>query len=156
MRIVDLLAPSLVRVDAPWRSFDDTVAGLLGMVGPHHDLSAQQQADAVAGVLAREREASTALLEIAVGVPHARLPMLARPAVAVATSTAGLYEPVPTARIRVVALVLSPLAAIQSHLQILARLGALFRSDDLRSRLLRAPDADAAFAVLADFDRDPL
>ena len=153
MRAADLLVPSLVCVPAPWRTFEATVTGLLGLVRTHHGLTAEAEQRAIQAVLAREAEASTALLEIGVGVPHARLADVARPALAIAIAPAGLYEPVPLLRIGITALVLSPLTAVQLHLQTLAGLSLLFRSSDLRGALLRATDAEAAVAAITAYDR---
>jgi len=153
VRAVDLLVPGLIRVAPPWTTLDATVAGLVDALVAAGRLPAERRADAVRAVLQREAEASTAMLEIGVGVPHARLPGLDGSAVALALSAGGLYEPVPTVPIGIVALVLSPPSAIDDHLRLLAGLGTLLRSASLRAALLEAPDGTAALALLRDHDR---
>lgn len=148
MRFLAGLRPDLVRVVAPWRTFADTIAGLVGTLVAAGELPAARADDAVQAVTAREREASTALLDIHAGVPHARLDALAEPAVALAASAPGLYEAVPTVSIQIVALVLSPPQATTAHLETLAEIATLLRSAELRTALLTARDGDEALAAL--------
>jgi mannitol/fructose-specific phosphotransferase system IIA component (Ntr-type) len=93
------------------------------------------------------------VLEIGVGVPHARIDGLTGPVVGLAIAPAGLYEAAPTVPIRIVALVLSPLAALEDHLRTLADIATLLRSAELRTLLLRAADAPAVLDVLLRFAR---
>lgn len=153
MRVSDLLRPGLIRVPAPWHGFEAAVTGLVDAICAHDALPAADATRAVHAVVAREAEAPTTLLEIGVGIPHARLAGLARPALAIAAAPAGLYEPIPLLKIQIVALVLSPLAAVQSHLETLAGLSLLFRSAELRRSLLQAPDGAAALSLLAAHDQ---
>jgi nitrogen PTS system EIIA component len=104
-------------------------------------------------VLAREAVASTALLDIGAGVPHARLEGLPGGLVALAVSAPGLYEAVPTVPIQLVALVLSPPDSLTEHLELLAGVAMLLRSGELRNRLLAAPDAGTALRALRDHAR---
>ena len=108
MSFVTRLRPELIAIAPPWHGFRDTAAGLVGMLVGAKAIPAAQEPDAVRAVIAREHEASTAVLETGVGVPHARLGGLRETVVSLAVSRAGLYEPVPTVGIPIVALVLSP------------------------------------------------
>ena len=138
MSFVARLRPDLIRVAPPWRTFTDTVSGLVEML-------------ATAGALPADSEAvsaSTAPLDIYAGVPHARLAGLARPALAVAVSSSGLYEAVPTVPIQIVALVLSPPEATAAHLRVVAGIATLLRSSVLRAALLAAPDGAEGLAAL--------
>jgi nitrogen PTS system EIIA component len=152
VRVSELLRPSLVAAPAPWRSFDDTVRGLVRLVRPHQPLSLAQETHVAEAVLARETESSTAILEIGIGIPHARLPMLSRPWLALAVSAEGLYEAVPMVRIGIVALLLSPQSEVELHLQTLAAMSVLFRSRELRTSLLRAGDPGEALAIVANHE----
>src|SRR5438445_288997 len=111
MSFVARLRPELIRVAPPWRTFEETIAGLVAVLAGERLLPAAAQAAAIQAVTAREAASSTALLDIHAGVPHARLPGIKQPIAALATSPHGLYEAVPTVPIQVVALVLSPPAA---------------------------------------------
>jgi len=153
MPFVTRLRPAQIAVNPPWRTFGETIDGLLDRLVAGGLLAASTKADAAAAIRAREAEASTAMLEIGIGVPHARVDALEAPVVALAVSTAGLYEAAPTVPIRIVALVLSPSTSLEEHLRTLADIATLLRSTELRATLLRATDAGAALAVLVQSAR---
>lgn len=153
MSFVLRLRPELIALAPPWHSFRETVTGLIDLLVTAGDLARDAGPAAVRAVVARESEASTAVLEIGVGVPHARLADMTMPAVALAVSATGLYEAVPTVPINVVALVLSPPAATDHHLRILAGIATLLRSNDLRGAMLRAQTPDAVLAALTQHER---
>ncbi len=153
MSFVARLRPELIRVAAPWRTFEETVAGLVGLLARQQLLPATAEVAAIEAVTTREAASSTALLDIHAGVPHARLAAIAEPLAALATSPHGLYEAVPTVPIHVVALVLSPPAATATHLTILADIATLLRSPDLRAGLLSAGNSDDALRVLQSHTR---
>lgn len=149
MSFVDRLRPDLISFAPPWSSFPETVQGLVRTLVRAGAVPADAQAEAVRAILVRENASSTALLDIDAGVPHARLAGLPDSVVTLAISPAGLYEAVPTVRIHLVALVLSPPEGTTAHLRILAGIATLLRSRELRDALLGAGDAAGAFAVLA-------
>lgn len=148
MPFVSRLRPEQIVIAPAWRGFGATVDGLLARLVEVGLLSPAAGADAAAAVRAREREASTAVIETGVGVPHARIGGLAAPVVALAVAPAGLYEAAPTVPIRIVALVLSPTAALEEHLRTLADIATLLHSAELRALLLRAADGPAALQAL--------
>jgi len=153
MPFVSQLRPEQIVIAPGWHGFGATVDGLLGRLCEARLLSRGACADAARAVRAREAEASTAVLEIGVGVPHARITGLDAPVVGLAVSSAGLYEAAPTVPIRIVALVLSPIAAIEDHLRTLADIATLLHSAELRTLLLRARDEPTALDVLRRFTR---
>lgn len=148
MQVVPRLRPELIAIAPGWRGFREAVTGLVALGVAADAVPPARAGEAVRALVAREEEASTAILDIGVGMPHARLPGLARTVVALAAARAGLYEPVPTIAVQIVGLVLSPLAAIDEHLQVLANLATLLRSPALREALLDAADGGAALAAL--------
>jgi mannitol/fructose-specific phosphotransferase system IIA component (Ntr-type) len=148
MSFVSLLRPDVVHVSPPWHTFGETVAGLVDSLVRAGVLAPTAAAPAIGAVTARETEASTALLDIGAGVPHARLRGLDRAVGALVVSRAGLYEAFPTVTIHIVALVLSPPHAVADHLNVLASIATLLRSYELRAALLASPDPDAALAAL--------
>ena len=149
MSFVDRLRPDLVCFAPPWSSFPETVQGLVRTLVTSGGVPAAAEDEAVRAILLRENASSTALLDINAGVPHARLVGLPDSVVALAISPAGLYEAVPTVRIHLVALVLSPPQDTTTHLRILAGIATLLRSRELRDALLTAGDGPSAFAELA-------
>ena len=148
MRFVARLRPELIRITPPWRTFAETVAGLVAALAEAGELPPGAGPAAVQAIIAREVEASTALLEIHAGVPHARLAGLMQAVVSLAASPDGLYEAVPTVPIQIVALVLSPLDPTSTHLDTLAEVATLLRSGELRARLLAARDGVDGLAAL--------
>src|SRR5213596_1217441 len=102
MSFVARLRPELIRVAPPWRTFEETIAGLVAVLAGEHLLPPAAEPSAIQAVTAREAASSTALLDIHAGVPHARLPGITQPVAALAASPHGLYEAVPTVRIQVV------------------------------------------------------
>jgi len=148
MALTASLRPDLIAIAPTWRGFRQTVRGLVGLAVQASLVPAAREDEAVRAVLAREAEGSTAMLEIGVGVPHARLPDLRETVVVIGASRDGLYEPVPRVVVHIVSLVLSAPEATDEHLQTLAGIATLLRSPDLRAALLDAPDARAAYAAL--------
>jgi len=153
MRFVEYLREERVVLRPPWSTFDDTVAGLVGTLVADGSLRPADEAAALLAIRTREREASTAVLEIGIGIPHARMASVARPVVALAVSPAGFYEPVPTVRIRIVGLLLSPPAAGDEHLRLLGGMATLLRSQVLRDALITAPNATAVLDAFGRHDR---
>jgi mannitol/fructose-specific phosphotransferase system IIA component (Ntr-type) len=153
MPFVSRLRAEQIAITPGWRGFNATVDGLLGRLAGAGLISAAATEAAGAAIRTREHEASTAILEIGVGVPHARIDTITEPVVGLAVSAAGLYEAAPTVPIRIVALVLSPARALEEHLRTLADIATLLHSAELRTLLLRAGDAPAALATLMRFAR---
>jgi mannitol/fructose-specific phosphotransferase system IIA component (Ntr-type) len=148
MSFVARLRPELIAITPSWRGLRETVTGLVGLLVKGGAVPAAREGEAVRAVLAREAEASTAVLDIGVGVPHARLAGLGGTVVALGLSRPGLYEPVPALVVPIVGLVLSPPDGIDDHLRTLAGIATLLRSPVLREALLDAPDPRAALDAL--------
>jgi mannitol/fructose-specific phosphotransferase system IIA component (Ntr-type) len=103
--------------------------------------------DVLARLGEREQQGSTFLNE-GVALPHARLPGLTTPRVAVGLTHAGVLD-APTERpVEVVVLMLSPESGPASHLQLLAVAGRALQRRELRARLRTAKTGDDAFAIL--------
>jgi PTS system nitrogen regulatory IIA component len=111
-------------------------------------LPADRRDDVERAVARREAEGSTAVFEIGIGLPHARVAGLGGPLAALALAADGLYEAVPTVRIRIVALLVSPASATEAHLKLLAGVATTLRSPLLRATLLDAATPAEALAVL--------
>jgi mannitol/fructose-specific phosphotransferase system IIA component (Ntr-type) len=154
MPFVSQLRADQIVIAPGWQGFGATVDGLLARLGQAGLLTPALRDEAGRAIRAREAEASTAVLEIGVGVPHARIAGLAAPMVALAVAAPGLYEAAPTVPIRIVALVLSPIAAIEDHLRVLADIATMLHSAELRTLLLRARDPATALDVMRRFTRE--
>jgi mannitol/fructose-specific phosphotransferase system IIA component (Ntr-type) len=152
MSFVSRLRPELIAIAPPWRGFPDTIEGLVDALVDARAVPEAQRAEAVRAVVAREAESSTAVLDIGIGVPHARLAGLGKTVVALGLSPEGLYEPVPTVPIKIVGLVLSPSDA-GNDLRTLAGIATLLRSEPLRETLLRASEPAAVLQALGRHSR---
>jgi len=148
MSFATLLTSELIAIGPPWRTFASTIDGLVDLMVAANTLPAIRRDAVRQAVALREAEGSTAVSEIAIGVPHARVGGLPGPIVALAIAPDGLYESVPTVRIRIAALLVSPDAATESHLQLLAGVATTLRSAPLRGALLDARTPAAVLAIL--------
>jgi len=148
MSFATLLSSEVIAIAPPWRTFAETTAGLVERMVGTGLLPADRQGDVCAAIARREAEGSTAVLEIGIGLPHARVAGLTGPLAALALAPGGLYEAVPMVRIRIVALLVSSASATEAHLKLLAGVATTLRSPLLRATLLEAPTPAAALAVL--------
>lgn len=94
----------------------------------------------------REAESSTALGD-GIALPHARVPGLARGVAAVAKSEEGIPFPGRSEPVRLVFLLLSPVAG-RSHLDHLAEIAGLCNRASVIGDLIRAGDGAAMMAIL--------
>jgi mannitol/fructose-specific phosphotransferase system IIA component (Ntr-type) len=150
MSFATLLSSDVIVIAPPWRTFSGTIDGLVDLMVAAGTLPPTRRDDVRAAVAFREADGSTAVPEIAVSVPHARVAGLDAAIAALAVAPDGLYEPVPTVRIRIVALLVSPTAATEAHLKLLAGVATTLRSAPLRAALLEARTSEAALGVLRD------
>jgi mannitol/fructose-specific phosphotransferase system IIA component (Ntr-type) len=148
MPLADLLRPEHVYLDPPWTTFEEAVAGMVAGVARAGSIDPATCEPATEALLARERASSTAIPEIGLAIPHARLAGLRVPVAALAVAARGLYEAAPSLPIRIVALVLSPQQATEAHLQLLAGVATGLRSPALRTALLRASTPAEVLAAL--------
>jgi mannitol/fructose-specific phosphotransferase system IIA component (Ntr-type) len=148
MSLATMLTADLIAFAPPWRTFAVTIDGLVDLMVEARTLPGEWRDEVRRAVALREAEGSTAVPEIAVGVPHARVRGLPGPLAALAIAPEGLYEPVPTVRLRIVALLVSPNAATEAHLKLLAGVATTLRSAPLRGALLDARTPAQALAVL--------
>lgn len=143
-----MLTADAIAIAPPWRTFASTIDGLVDQMITAGTLAPEWRDEVRRAVTLREAESSTAVPDIAVSVPHARVRGLPAAAAALAIAPDGLYEPIPTVRIRIVALLVSPNSAIEAHLKLLAGVATMLRSAPLRAALLEAGSGAAALAVL--------
>jgi PTS system fructose-specific IIC component len=148
MALATILTADLIAIAPPWRTFASTIDGMVDLMVAAGMLSSARRDDVRLAVALREAEGSTAVSEIAIGVPHARVDGLSRPVAALAVAPEGLYEPVPTVRVRIATLLVSPNAATEAHLKLLAGVATTLRSAPLRAALLAARTPAAALAIL--------
>lgn len=101
----------------------------------------------LAAVLQREQQGSTFLNE-GVALPHARVPELPTPRVALALTRGGILDVQTQRPIESVFLLLSPTDNAAAHLQLLATAARALQNADLQRRLMKAPTPDVALAEI--------
>ena len=101
----------------------------------------------MARLIAREGQGST-FLNGGLALPHARLPGLIAPLVALALTRGGISDHAHEVPITLVLLILSPDDQPQAHLQLLAAAGRLGNDRELRRRLEAAADPQAVLDAI--------
>jgi two-component system sensor histidine kinase KdpD len=120
-------------------AYDEVIGALVRVLAAA--LPGGDMAPALAALAARERQGSTSLND-GLALPHARLPGLRAPLLALGLTRAGLGGD-PSRRI--VALLLSPEDEPGAHLRLLAAISRRCQDRDLRRRLENAGDSAAAW-----------
>jgi PTS system nitrogen regulatory IIA component len=96
----------------------------------------------------RERLASTGIGS-AVAIPHGRYDGVEELRAAVAICPAGVdFEAVDRLPVKILVGIVGPKSMPQKHLAALAGVSRFLRSEEKRSALLRAPDAESAYRTL--------
>ncbi|HAM35022.1 MAG TPA: hypothetical protein DEB40_07435 [Elusimicrobia bacterium] len=110
------------------------------------------EGETLKAVLDREAKLSSAVGRGA-AVPHARLPGLSRPLIAVGRFSRPVPCPTPdNIPVRLFFLILTPAATPVAQLKILGRIAALLTNENLRRKLLRAKTAEALLETLRTAD----
>jgi mannitol/fructose-specific phosphotransferase system IIA component (Ntr-type) len=148
MRVSDVLCAGGIVLRPPWHTFEEAASGLVDQLVRNGQLPPALAPSAVRAVCEREREASTAIVEIGVSIPHARIDGVQQLVAAVAGAPSAVYYHMTRVPITVMALVLSPPDQAAEHLNFLSALSMLLQSEALRRRLVNAADADAALTLL--------
>lgn len=101
-------------------------------------------------VLQRERASNTALSHD-VAIPHARTDQCDDIVIAVGRSNAGLdFEAKDNHPVRLIFLIGTPKQMVTDYLRVVGNLARLLRQDDLRQRLLDAPDPASFIKILEE------
>ena len=150
MRITEGLAVEAVMVRPPWRTFDEVITGLVGRLASCGSLPAALAEQAVHRIREREAIASTAMVDIGVSIPHARVEGIEGVVVALAVSPTVVYEVADGLPISIVALVLSSPSLTGEHLNFLPALSMLLQSEHTRDQLRHAADAAEAMQVVQE------
>ena len=148
MRVSDTLKAAAIITGATWPDFESAVEALVGKLVACGDLPARLEREAVRAVCARERMASTAMVDIGVSIPHSRLDGVERVVSALAVSPRAIYGASAGTPISIVALVLSPPALTGEHLNFLSALSLVLHSAGLRRLLQEAPTPEAALELI--------
>ncbi len=150
MRVSDVLVSGAVAVRPAWGTLDATIAGLTDLLVASGRLPGKLVQPAVARVREREAVASTAMVDIGVSIPHARLEGITGVIAAIAVSPHAVYQVADGLPISIVALVLSSPSLSGEHLNFLSALSMLLQSGRIRERLRNAATPDDVVRLIRD------
>src|SRR5215468_2238052 len=156
MRTVETIERGAILLRPACRTFDATVGALVDALIANQRLDPALREHAVQAVCEREAVASTAIVEIGVSVPHARVPGVAGVVAALAAAPSALYYAMTGVPISIMVLVFSAPELVGEHLDMLAGVSLLLQSATLRRGLEHATDASAALRVLRGENGQPL
>lgn len=148
MRVSDVVTVGAVLVQPAWGSFEATIAGMVDRLVACGQLPAALADQAVHRIREREAMASTAMVDIGVSIPHARIDGITGIVAALALSPQAVYEAGDGLPISIVALVLSSPTLTGEHLNFLSALSLLLQSAQVRNKLRHAATAEAALQVI--------
>ena len=142
IRVSDALAVGGVMVRPEWDGFTATVSGLVERLVSSGSLPSHLAAAAVRRIHEREAVATTAMVDIGVSIPHARLDGISSIVAAMAVSPRAVYQVGDGLPISIVVLVLSSPTLVGEHLNFLASLSMLLQSARFRQRVRNAATAE--------------
>ncbi len=148
MRITDALADRAIVVHAAWDTFEATVSGLVNRLVAVGVLAPSLAEPAVQRISEREAIASTAMVDIGVSIPHARLDGITGIIAALAVSPRAVYHVADGLPISIVALVLSSPQLTGEHLTFLSAASMLLQSERIRRQLRNAAGPDEALRII--------
>lgn len=148
MRAADLIASGGILLHPPCGSFEEAIGGLMDVLVANGCMQPALRDRAASAVVEREAVQSTAIVEIGVAVPHARVEGVAGVVAAMAASPTAVYYAMAGVPISIVVVVLSAPDLVGDHLDTLAGVSLLLQSADTRRALEHATDAAAALRIL--------
>ena len=148
MRAVGVIERGGILLQPCCGTFEGAVAALVDILIANQHLPVARREPAVRAVCEREAVASTAIVEIGVSVPHARLEGVNGVIAALAAAPKALYYAMTGVPISIMVLVFSAPALVGEHLDTLAGVSLLLQSANVRRALERAPDVPTALRVL--------
>jgi mannitol/fructose-specific phosphotransferase system IIA component (Ntr-type) len=150
MRISEGFEGGAVMVRPSWRSFTETVAGLVERLSQIGKIPPGLGEQAVRHICEREAMASTAMVDIGVSIPHARIDGVKGVVAALAVSPSAVYQVADGLPITIVALVMSSPSLTGEHLNFLSSISMLLQSDLTRQRLRNASDSDEVVRLVRE------
>jgi mannitol/fructose-specific phosphotransferase system IIA component (Ntr-type) len=148
VRAADVIASGGVLLQPACGSFEEAVRGLVDVLIANQCMPPDLRDGATRAVVERERMQSTAIVEIGVAVPHARVEGVDGVVAAMAVSPTAVYYAMAGVPISIVVVVLSAPELVGDHLDTLAGVSLLLQSADTRRGLEHAADSGSALRVL--------
>jgi mannitol/fructose-specific phosphotransferase system IIA component (Ntr-type) len=148
MSAVEVIGRGGILLQPACSTFEDAIAALVDLLVENGRLVPALRDRAVRAVCDREAMASTAIVEIGVSVPHARLEGVAGVVAALAAAPSALYYAMTGVPISIMVLVFSAPELVGEHLNTLAGVSLLLQSAGTRRALQEADDCAAALRIL--------
>ena len=145
---IEVIERGGILLQRPCASFEDAVGALVDLLIENGSVASALRDRAVRAVCDREEMASTAIVEIGVSVPHARLDGVAGVVAALAATPSALYYAMTGVPISIMVLVFSAPDLVGEHLDTLAGVSLLLQSAAVRRGLQHAGDSAAAARIL--------
>ena len=153
MRLSQTLRADAISTGVNWPDFEGVVGGLVSRLVQNGSVPGELASPAVAAIVARERVASTTMVDIGVSIPHSRVDGLATLVSALAVSPRGVFGASAGTPISIVFLVLSPPSLSGEHLNFLSVLSMLLHSTEFRRGLQVAASPEEALALIRAHER---
>lgn len=152
-RVSEALEGGAIVVRPPWQGFEEAVRGLVGALVTSGQLRADLAEEAVLAVIDREAMSGTAVVEIGVSIPHARLEGVNNLIAAVAVSPSGVYYAMTAVPITIMVLVLSSPSLTGEQLNFLSSLSLLLQPPGIRQTLRKASTASEVLECIRAQER---
>ncbi len=141
LKLSQLLDEAAVLLDLDGRDKWQAIEALTDRLVAARCVRAEHRAPVLAAVLAREKSMSTGM-ENGIAIPHTSVAEVAKPAVALGVSRAGIdFQAIDGRPTHLVILLVNPAQQTKDHIRTLAEIARLLSSAELRSALVRAGDA---------------
>lgn len=148
MRTVTAIEKGGILLRPDCRTFEGAVGLLVDALVDNRCLAPALRERAVRSVCEREAASSTAIVEIGVSVPHARLDGVDGVVAALAAAPTALYYAMTGVPISIMVLIFSAPDLVGEHLDALAGVSMMLQSATLRRSLEHAADHAAVLRVL--------
>ena len=139
MQVFEVLDTNCVKVGLESRTKDGALRELVDLVGRSSQVSSGELDEIYEKLKKREEKGSTALGD-GVAIPHSAVPGMKDFVMALAVSKRGIpFEALDKKKVHVLAVIVGPEGKPKEHIQLLAKLSHVFRSSEVRRRLINSP-----------------
>jgi PTS system nitrogen regulatory IIA component len=150
MKLIEILTPQMVLGELTATDKEGAIREMCAHISTQRP--GIKVDEMVRTLLEREKLGSTGIGE-GVAIPHGKLNGIDSLIACFAKSTAGIdFTAIDNQPSHLFFVLLAPNNSAGLHLKALARISRLLKSQEFRDRLLRAKDAEAMFAIIADED----
>lgn len=142
------LDPACITLELKAKDRDNAIRELVECIHQHHHLNNFDEALQI--VMDRERKMSTSL-ENGLAVPHGKVPSVNQLFVAVGLKKKGIdFKSADGQPSNIIILILSDASKTGPHMRCLAEIGRLLQSEENRTKILNAKDAESVYQILTE------